>query len=75
VYLLKDKHSYLKLFEILHQNKAFPVAELGKVMSDFEKTLMAAVQESIPWAEVRYFFVSFSVNNYLLTTFNSPFRK
>ncbi len=51
--LFKDKHSYLKLFEILHQNKAFPVGELGKVMCDFEKTLMAAIEESIPWAEVR----------------------
>jgi hypothetical protein len=29
------------------------VGELGKVMCDFEKTLMAAIEESIPWAEVR----------------------
>jgi hypothetical protein len=45
------------MFQILLELRAFPVGSLVKVMSDFEKALMAAARTNLPWAEVNFSFL------------------
>jgi hypothetical protein len=52
----QDKASYSKLLAVLHEFRALPVMGCQKTMSDFEKALISALEEAMPWAEVIYFF-------------------
>ena len=63
----------MKFFGVLLQYRALPVMGCEKTMTDFEAGLLAAVEEAMPWAEVKdaIYFVKaasncISYNNYLL---------
>jgi hypothetical protein len=56
IFFPQDKASYSKLLAVLHEFRALPVMGCQKTMSDFEKALIAALEEAMPWAEVINFF-------------------
>jgi hypothetical protein len=58
IFFAQDKASYSKLLAVLQEFRALPVMGCQKTMSDFEKALISALEEAMPWAEVIYFFRS-----------------
>jgi hypothetical protein len=53
--LFQNKASYDKVLQVLKDLRAFPPGECMKTMTDFEQALLLAMDEALPWAEVKIF--------------------
>jgi hypothetical protein len=49
---VQDTRSYNKMFEVLCNLGAFPIAGLTRVMLDYEMALLISTTTNLPWASV-----------------------
>ncbi len=68
---VQDNASYNKLLSVLKENNAFQDGIPGTIMADFEKSLITAAANHMPWAKVIFFRIQYCMYVFAGTFFTA----